>query len=451
MKESQLKLSLISDEASDRQIETIFGEIGNYQLEIVSTNNIHFEQKKPSLFIVVLFDENSGIFEKLLSFKNLRKDRFIFLLNENTVPMITKLVRKGFNKIFYLPDEFELLKQFIISELKGYEFNLHSKYEGLSETDFIFHKIFGSGDDLENNINNVKKIHQNNKINVLIEGETGTGKETLARTIHNLGAEDNPFIEIEFDLYETRYYLLRVERSGETHFFNVSEREKISDLIPCGTIFIKNISELELPLQKKLMKDLSELNSHQDSENQYRVIATSTEQLKQRTFDDTFDKDLFYFLNVARFELVPLRHRKDDLNHLFEHFVIEAANRQSKHISKVDTEIIEFIMSYPWPGNLTELRNFSSGAVTFSTENSIRAEYLSSFNPKEYTGSKANVQKSDLLPNTLFMNLDIFQTDLKKLNKIYVEELLKMLGMNKSKAAKILGISRPTLQNILNS
>jgi DNA-binding NtrC family response regulator len=210
-KDSSLKLYLISDFNDPNYAENLFGQIGDYNLSIVSSKEIIFEQKTPAIYIVQIFENESEILKKLLSLKNIRKDRFVFLISEYSINSITQLIRKGFTHFFLLPDEITHLQKFLIDELKGLDINFVSKYKSLNETNYILKTVFGSGDNANNKIAQTKEYASDRSINIIIEGEIGLGKTNLANTIHQIAKNnDHCLTELIYPYMDNEKFTLKI-------------------------------------------------------------------------------------------------------------------------------------------------------------------------------------------------------------------------------------------------
>ena len=209
---------------------------------------------------------------------------------------------------------------------------------------------------------------------VLIYGETGTGKELIARAIHNLsGRAKNSFVKLNCAAIPTG--LLESEMFGhEKGAFTGAVAQRIGrfELAHHGTVFLDEIGEIPLELQPKLLRVLQEreferLGSSRTLRTDARLIAATNRDLTAMVEERSFRADLFYRLNVFPVQVPPLRDRLDDIPLLVRHFVQQFARRMSKVVDTIPTETMNALVHYHWPGNIRELQNLVERAVILST------------------------------------------------------------------------------------
>jgi formate hydrogenlyase transcriptional activator len=208
---------------------------------------------------------------------------------------------------------------------------------------------------------------------VLIQGETGTGKEVVARAIHNAGARRHkPFIALNCAAIPSA--LLESELFGhEKGAFTGAISQTVGRFQAAhgGTLFLDEIGDLPLELQPKLLRVLQEqqferIGSTRTTQVDVRVIAATNSHLQDMVEERTFRADLFYRLNVFPLVMPTLRDRKDDIDELVHHFVRMYSGRMGKHIVHVPEVILDTLRSYHWPGNIRELQNFIERAIITS-------------------------------------------------------------------------------------
>ena len=212
------------------------------------------------------------------------------------------------------------------------------------------------------------------KSTVLITGETGTGKEMVARLIHHRsGQREMPLIKVncaaipETLLESELFGHVRGAFTGAT----MTKRGKFA-LADGGSIFLDEIGTLTTAIQAKLLRVLQErefepLGAERTQRVDVRVIAATNRDLKQMVSDGKFQEDLYYRLNVIPIELPPLRERREDIPILIEHFVEKHRQRTGKHIDAVEPDVVEALQRYDWPGNVRELENTIERAVVLAT------------------------------------------------------------------------------------
>lgn len=215
---------------------------------------------------------------------------------------------------------------------------------------------------------------------VLIQGETGTGKELIARAIHNLSSRrDRPFVKlncaaIPLGLLESE--LFGHERGAFTGA--IAQKTGRFELANKGTLFLDEVGDIPLELQAKLLRVLQEqeferLGSNYTHKVDVRLIAATHRDLPGMVKQATFREDLYYRLKVFPIQVPPLRQRTEDIPDLVRHFVELYARRMNKQIDNIPSETLEALIRYSWPGNVRELQNFIERAVILSPYRVLRA------------------------------------------------------------------------------
>jgi len=276
---------------------------------------------------------------------------------------------------------------------------------------------------------------------VMISGETGTGKEMVARKIHHTSPRSAmPFIPVDCttltgQLFESQLFgHVKGAFTGAIHdtlgFFRAADG---------GTIFLDEISEIPLDLQAKLLRVLQErmvtpVGSTQSFPIDVRVLCAANRDLKEMVSKNEFRADLYYRINVVNLEIPPLRQRAEDILPLANHFLAKQADFYEEPAKKLTMETERLLLKYHWPGNVREMANAMERAYVLSTEGAIEPSVL----PKEilvsaYTTAEANGP----LPT-----LDDAKGKL-------IADALRVTGGRKVAAAKILGIDRRRLNRLI--
>ncbi|MBN2377802.1 MAG: sigma-54-dependent Fis family transcriptional regulator [Sedimentisphaerales bacterium] len=273
---------------------------------------------------------------------------------------------------------------------------------------------------------------------VLITGESGAGKEVLARYIHKLSARaDNVFTAVNCGaLPET---LLESELFGhQAGSFTgaIKNRAGLFEQSQKGTIFLDEIGDITPALQLKLLRVLQEKEIMRVGESKtrkvdVRIIAATNKILSEEITKGSFREDLFYRLAVLEIEVPPLRDRKDDILPLARHFIQRLAKKLNLPDLHLDPSCLDYLLAHNWPGNVRELENALERAAVLSRNNLILPEFL----PPAITRTQSLSSPADLSPNRTLAEVE----------KQYIGTVLKITGQNKSKAAKILDISPATL------
>lgn len=273
--------------------------------------------------------------------------------------------------------------------------------------------------------------------NVLITGESGTGKELVARAIHNNSLrKSKPFVIVDCTTIPEN--LLESELFGHEKgaFTGASERKTgLIEIANEGTVFLDEIGELPMFLQKKLLrflqeKEIQRIGSTQRIKVDVRVISATNRDLEKAVQEGSFREDLYWRLNVVRINLPPLRERKEDIPLLVNHFLNKFSKENNKPIPQLEPEVMELLMNYDWPGNIRELANVMERAVVLSPSGLISIKHL----PRRIQEKTGWIAKNEGSLNLL------------ELEKSLIIKALNTTGWNQTKAAEILGISRKQLR-----
>jgi formate hydrogenlyase transcriptional activator len=246
-----------------------------------------------------------------------------------------------------------------------------------------FEQIIGQSPALEAVLEEVEQVAPTDST-VLIQGETGTGKELIARAIHNLSSRcGRPFIKlncaaIPFDLLESELF------GHEKGAFTGAIAQKIGrfEMADKGTLFLDEVGDIPPGLQPKLLRVLQEqeferLGSTRTHQVDVRLVAATNRNLVEMVRRNEFRSDLYYRLNVFPVALPPLRARREDIPALVKHFVEIYARRMGKQIAEIPSETMSELTSYAWPGNIRELQNFIERSVILSSGSVLQAPFES--------------------------------------------------------------------------
>ncbi len=244
-----------------------------------------------------------------------------------------------------------------------------------------FERIVGKSPALEAVLEQVERVAPTDST-VLIQGETGTGKELIAQAIHNVSPRyGRPYVKlncaaIPFDLLESELF------GHERGAFTGAIAQKVGrfELADKGTLFLDEVGDIPLALQPKLLRVLQEqeferLGSGRTHRVDVRLVAATHRNLEQMVKRNEFRSDLYYRLNVFPIALPPLRARREDIALLVSHFVEVFSRRMAKQISNIPQETLDAFTSYSWPGNVRELQNLIERAVIRS-DNGVLANPL---------------------------------------------------------------------------
>lgn len=235
-----------------------------------------------------------------------------------------------------------------------------------------FEQLIGSSPALEEVLEQVQRVAPTGST-VLIQGETGTGKELIARAIHNISSRcGRPFIKlncaaIPLDLLESELF------GHEKGAFTGAIAQKLGrfEMADQGTLFLDEVGDIPPALQPKLLRVLQEqeferLGSSRTHQVDVRLVAATNRDLAEMTKQGEFRSDLYYRLNVFPIHVPSLRARREDIPALVNHFVEVSTRRTGRQIDQIPKETMDALESYPWPGNIRELQNLIERAVILS-------------------------------------------------------------------------------------
>lgn len=297
----------------------------------------------------------------------------------------------------------------------------------------------------------VREVARHGEATVLITGETGTGKDLVARTIHNLSPRaGRPFLEINCATLPES--LLESELFGhEAGAFTGAKSRKIGlfEAAAGGTMFLDEMGEIDLGLQAKLLRVLEDkrvrrLGGTQVHEVNVRIIAATNQDLREAIKAKRFREDLFYRLHIVPIHLPPLRERPEDVLALSKTFLSEYARKFSRRFKSIDPEAQERLLAYRWPGNVRELRHVIERICIMHDADALLPEHL----PKELddTVNNGSCRAADVFDISIppeGVNLDDL---VDQFTSHIIRKALQMADGNISHAAKMLGIPRGTLR-----
>ena len=338
-------------------------------------------------------------------------------------------------------------KPFNIDELevhinKALEFhNLVSENEFLRkeiQTKFDFCNIIGKSSVMRDIFEIIETVAAS-QATILIEGETGTGKELIAKAIHyNSNRKGGPFIKVNCAALPRE--LLESELFGhEKGAFTGADRRMIGkfELADSGTLLLDEIGEIARPLQAKLLRVLQErefyrVGGSQVVKTDVRLIVTTNRKLKKAVEDGVFRQDLFYRLNVVPILIPPLKDRSSDIPLLVENF-LDKYNRENEKDVRIDPKVIQFFMNLKWPGNIRELENCVERAVVMSRNDTLTVENFL-------------IQEEDDEGDNISVKVG---SSIKDVEKQLILKTLSECSGNRTRASELLGVSIRTIRNKL--
>ncbi len=285
----------------------------------------------------------------------------------------------------------------------------------------------------------IGKVAASDATTVLIEGESGTGKELVARAIHTRSdRRDAPLVAVNCSQFQES--LLNNELFGHERgaFTDAREVKKgLVELCDGGTLFLDEVGEMPLGTQAMLLRfidsrQFKRVGGTQNLSVDIRLVTATNKHLEEEVGRRAFRGDLYYRLKVVSIHVPPLRERGDDVLLLARHFLSELNTRFDKRFQNLSPEVEEHLRGYSWPGNVRQLKNVIERAVLLEEGDRLLPDHL----PPELTGDVTRNHRRGAPPTHM---------SLAKIEEQHIREVMRMTQGNKSRAARILGIARPTL------
>ena len=380
--------------------------------------------------------------EVAASMPETERPQIVMMTAHGSTQIVREAFKLGIEDFLEKPFEVEELLALARRAVKSQRLRTQKQYL-LSERDAEFNQygIVGRSRTMQEVIQRAE-IVAGTKSTVLIIGETGTGKEMVARLIHHRSAQrDMPLIKVNCaaipdTLLESELFgHVRGAFTGAT----MTKRGKFA-LADGGSIFLDEIGTLSTAVQAKLLRVLQErefepLGAERTQRVDVRVVAATNRDLKQMVSEGKFQEDLYYRLNVIPIEIPPLRDRREDIPMLIEHFVEKHRQRSGKRIDRVERGVFEALSNYDWPGNVRELENTIERAVVLATAQTLTEQSVSLLG--------ATSAPTTGLPSTrLHQNLEWVERET-------IRRALDQAGGVKKDAAELMGISQRALSYYL--
>jgi two-component system response regulator AtoC len=457
MDEVPVNIKVFSDSSDVVSITSALKQLSLKGIPINFTFPENFMPEDNDIIVLQLESMESLKLKDVIAVRNKINNKIIIIIRNADALFVTSLLKFGFYNIFVFPYEVlkftSLLAEIISNKTYITEGNRLGTF-GVNRQGI--NSIIGESESLLRVLNLANKVSEKSNANVLILGETGTGKGLFARAIHNNGkTRAFPFIDIVCTAIPEN--LLESELFGyEAGAFTDARTRKIGlfELADKGTLFLDEIGDLSINIQTKLLraiekKVIKRLGGVADIPINARIISATNRDLDSMVEDNLFRRDLFHRLNVVSIEVPPLREREDDIVILANHFINEFNIQFEKLVKKIDKDLQHFLKGYSWPGNVRELRNAIERAVLLSDSSKISIDDFSNLIRTTQIEFQDNISREKIPNNIVRMDINYGTTGLRKLEKHYAREVLKRLNSNKTQAARLLGISRPKLDTLL--
>jgi len=440
----QIKILVVDDERiSLKNICHVLDKEG-YKTESANSGGEAIKKLGDSPFDLVVTDLKMGDidgFQVMETTKRLQPDtEVIIITGYATVNSAVEAMAKGAFYYIAKPLKLQQLKEIIHSALEKSLFKKElNKLKSTANLQPGSTQFIGQNTTILQLKDTIAQVAQLD-CNVLITGETGTGKELVARIIHELSPRANKrFLPINCTALTEELMLNELFGHEKDAFTGASKARKgLLESAGGGVVLLDEVGETPLQMQVKLLRALQEksifrVGGTQEIPIDIRIIAATNRDLKEDVLQKTFRQDLYYRLNVVSLHIPALRERRDDIPALIRHFLAKypSLDRQTKNISN---EAVALLMDYDFPGNVRELENIIERTLATCTEAEIKPGHL----PQEITTHERPLPQS-ASPH------DAPLKSLKNTEQQYILSVLRQANGNQSKAAEIMGISRVSL------
>ncbi|HET9327495.1 MAG TPA: sigma-54 dependent transcriptional regulator [Candidatus Eisenbacteria bacterium] len=401
----------------------------------------------------VLLDLKLGEEDGLQVLKRLREEDprlpVIMLTGHGTVEQAVRATKLGAYDFILKPPDLAHLGVVVQRALE--HARLRREVEHLRRASRPEQPLLGQSPGLKQALQHLDRVAASPATTVLLLGETGTGKELMARHLHAHSARaDGPFIDVNCSAIPEQLLESQLFGHEKGAFTDAKQfRKGLFELAHGGTMLLDEIGEMPSALQAKLLRVLEgrmfrRVGGHVDVSVDVRVVAATHRDLQQMVAEGRFREDLYFRLNVVPIRMPPLRERAQDIPDLAQHFVARLSKELSRPMATISADAMRALQAYAWPGNVRELRNVIERVLLLEADEEILASHL----PPEILGRPSSSGPMGAMAFEAFPEGSV--RPLAELERMAIEHSLKICEGNKTRAALRLGISRQTLRTKLN-
>ncbi len=447
-------LVIDDDQAVTNYFMVFLMQTGRFETEVVNDSRLVGDLLKEKSFDVILLDMDMPYISGLDILRNMQEQGVhtpvIVITGVSDLEMAVKSMKRGAFDYLTKPIEDDKLLEVIDKAIEHHSIHEDIKQlpEELKKEDLTHAQAFQKLP--IQNQEMIRQFHQAEKLagsdlSIFIWGEQGTGKEPLARAIHETSARsDGPFVAIEADSQDPddfpAFFFGRDSETGDERRSAAGVLEQADK----GTLFLNNIDCLSMPVQVRLKRVIQAGEFNRESSAKIRsvdvrLIVSSTLDLTQSEYKQKFSRDLLYHLMVNTLRIPPLRDRPDDIPLLAGHFLAQAARKAGKQIKGFDDEFLEMLLQYPFPNNTRELSTIISRAVAHCEKEILTVECLP---PQvvEAVSDGAAVFIAEFRPRPL-----------REIVREFVQQTLEYFDGDRKAAMEALGISEEELDDAMGN
>lgn len=428
------------------------------EVETASNGAEAFAKMKENPFDIVITDLKMPGIDGMEVLRTLRRDYpdtiVIMITGFSTVETAVEAMKLGaFDYIPkpFTPDEVSIVVKKAIEQRNLLWENVYLRQE-LREK-YGFHNIVGKSKKMQEIYRIIAKVAPTDST-VLINGQSGTGKELIARAIHfNSARRDKQFVTVDCAVLSEN--LLESELFGHVRgsFTGaVTTKPGLFEVADGGTVFLDEIGNISPAIQAKLLRILQEreftpVGGTKAKKVDIRLIAATNKDLEKMIKEGTFREDLYYRLNIVPISLPPLRERQEDIPALAVHFLKKYSEEMGKGIKGFTPEAMEKLMKYPWPGNVRELENVVERTVVMMDEEMVRVEHLILPGQEEKTETVNQVPATS--EELKEIKKQLREKAVEDIERAFVIKALERNQWNVTKAAEEVGMLRPNFQALM--
>jgi two-component system, NtrC family, response regulator AtoC len=441
--EESIRFSL-SEALRDDETELFTAEGGNEAFRIMSENDID----------LVLLDQRLAITQEngldiLRRIKEESPETIVIMMTAyGKFESAVEATRLGCFQYIAKPLDLHQLRLLIRNALSTMELTREVRQlKAQQRRSYAVDTVFGDSPRIKELFESVKKVARSSTTTVLIRGETGAGKELVARQIHAYSdVSTGPFVDLNCSVVPEN--LMESELFGHekgAYTDAKGKKEGLFELANGGTLFLDEIAEMPPHLQAKLLRVLEDKSFRRVGGTEkicvkIRILAATNRNLFKEVEEGNFREDLFYRLSVIPIEVPPLRNRREDIPSLVKTFQDHYSREIGRPVRSLDKQIMERLVDYNWPGNVRELKNLMERLVLMCSDDRIRSDDLPEHIRLNLDGPRAKGTRG----SGLFQPGRV--STLSEVERHAIEHGLAQVGWNKTHAAELLGISRQTLR-----